>query len=120
MYFTSGANVRTRRSRVRRSFVALYSRHRARLSSDDIRRRGAAVVAIGTDAPCELGERGRTADCGTVEVSETHGRLRIPDSGDWTCVHASIVRVPRSDEHLSKAAQLRAPNLHTRGNPARG
>ncbi len=39
MYLTSGANVMTRRLRTWTSFVDLYSRHRARASSEEIRLR---------------------------------------------------------------------------------
>src|ERR1700712_2401187 len=45
MYFTSGAKVRTRRSRTERSFVRRYSFQRARVSSEESRRFEVCAVA---------------------------------------------------------------------------
>src|SRR5215207_5829269 len=59
MYLTSGAYVITRRLRACMSLVALYSRHSARASSDEIRLR-LALLDCFMGTACSLGGAGLT------------------------------------------------------------
>src|SRR3954451_18556369 len=100
MYFTSGAKVRTRRSRTLRSPEVLYSCQSARVSSGD--RRRAEAVFMWTVAPVRDGRDG------TAE----HGGSRRPDGRGSTLSDGT-----RTD--VQTAASPEVGTLRPRAAPAR-